>query len=502
MIDNQPPTELSPDADMDAKLSAGFAPTKQTVTDRETGYDWRIQDWDSDGNTVITVSYAFIRVATTVGREVQPSLQQFGSQEVVNPGETFVWDTRFEIMASNPRLRALGEQPADQQPPGIAQKIASLERLRALGGSLIERPFTIVVSPQGELLAVRGIDVIMDQFRNELSKDEMERSQRAKQDAWIEAFFGDDTVNKTLTLNLLLPYSAEAVSPEDTWSDSHEFEVSGMKVTVTRKMRLDGAPNPDGGLRLAGVIGMGFQAAASALYKDRLVIESRGESLRLTADVDSTTGMYRKLSSDGTFKFTARVREAAAGAAPAIHVDQHVFSSAVAARFARRDPSDKKFLLFGGGNGAYQLRLGLDWSQNSIGEKIGTLLGTVYRQAVSGAQLNVSVAPPLSSEDELKQPLNEDATRVKTLLERAWHGKQIKLSWSKLFETGPVRWSRCRLEIMTPNGEQMAYWNQVGYGPQGHYTFELTRPGAPSDESDKEVMGILDSIVTPDPNGP
>jgi hypothetical protein len=486
--DSNPPTAvLSRDADPLERLKANSAPRKQTVTAREIGYDWRIEDRDADGNTVITVSYAFIRVTMTLGREVRTSLRQFGSQEVVNPGATFELDTRLEIMMSNPTLEALKKLPSDQQPPGLAEMIANLEWARdTLNRSLVGRPFTMVVSPQGKLLAVRGMDVIMDQYRGEMSKRKTEFAQRAQQDALIESFFGEDTVSKTMTLSLLLPYPAGTVRPGDTWSDKHEFEVSGMKMPVTRNMKLDGLPGADGSVALSGVIEMAFQ-------KDRLVIDARRATLRLRADVDVATGMFRELQSEGNIEITARAQDAAPGAAPVFSLDQQQFSSAVVTRFARRDSSDRKLWVFDGGNGAYRLRLGSDWAQISMSEKIANILFTVYTQAASGAQLTTSVKPR-SLEEEEKQPLSEAAARLKALFETDGRRK-VKLSWNRLFETGSVRWVRFRLEIAERDGEQQTYWAQFGYGPLGRYSFELTRPGTPSSAMDAEVTGILDSIA-------
>src|SRR5207249_3928810 len=158
-----PKTAPGKDADPEERLKAMSAPKKQTVTARRIAYDWRIQDRDADGNTVIEASYAFIQVTTTLGKVVRPTPRISQPMEVVNPGATIVMDTRVDLLASNPMLKALRQKPADQQPPGLAELVSTLEWGRnTLNRSLITRTFTMVVSPEGKLLAVRGMDAIMD----------------------------------------------------------------------------------------------------------------------------------------------------------------------------------------------------------------------------------------------------------------------------------------------------------------------------------------------------
>ncbi|MSQ59257.1 MAG: hypothetical protein EXR36_06325 [Betaproteobacteria bacterium] len=58
---------------------AGLAPTQQTIIAKTIGIDWRIQDPDTEGNTVIAASYAFIQAEFTLGREVMASVTNFGA---------------------------------------------------------------------------------------------------------------------------------------------------------------------------------------------------------------------------------------------------------------------------------------------------------------------------------------------------------------------------------------------------------------------------------------
>jgi hypothetical protein len=81
---------------------------------------------------------------------------------------------------------------------------------------------------------------------------------------------------------------------------------------------------------------------------------------------------------------------------------------------------------------------------------------------------------------------------MKRLLER--DGDKVNLSWSKLFETGAVHWVRFRLEITESNGDQRVYWSQLGYGPRGYYSFDLTLPNQSSVEFDAQVNERYESI--------
>ncbi len=491
--DTKPPTAApGRDADPLERLKASWAPRKQTVTAKEIGYDWRVQDRDAQGNTAIATSYAFLRVKITKDRMVRTSFRQFGAEDVVDPGVTIVLDTRHDdIMASNPMLGALKEQPADKQPPGFAELFANLEWAQGiLKRTLIGRPFTLVVSPQGQVLEVKGWDVIMDQYRNEMSKRTTEFANRAQQDAVLEAFFGEDSVRQTMMLTLL-PYPTQAVHPGDIWSDKFNIEMFGLPVTVTRKMGFDDLPGADGMVLLSGFI---HDEVALPKQKGRLVIDPQSfvDKGRVRAYVDVATGMYRDLEYSRRTKITIRDPEAAADAKPEFYMDSRLTRSVLVKRLARRDPRDKKLWVFEGGNGAYQLSLGPDWVPGRMNDLIGGMLGTIYHHAASGAQLTTSVKPA-SPQYEQENPLNEATSKLKEQFETMDHAK-VKVSWSKMFESGAVRWLRFRMEITWPDGEQQTYWSQNGYGPHGDYTFELTRPGAPSSEMDAEVMAILNSI--------
>jgi hypothetical protein len=480
-----PPTAPGKEADPEERLKAMSAPKKQTVTARKIAYDWRIQDRDADGNTVIEASYAFIQVATTLGKVVRPTPRISQPTEVLNPGATIVMDTRVDLEASNPMLQALRQRPADQQPRGLAELMGTLEWGRnTLNRSLVGRPFTLVVSPEGKLLAVRGMDAIMDRYRVEMNARKTEFEARARQDAWIEAFFGEDTFSQTATANLLLPYSGKPVAQGETWSDAFEFEVSGVKLSAKRTMRLDGATGADGGVPLSGVMEVQFR-------KEGMVFDPPDASLRLTASVDAETGMYRQRSSEGSIAVSVRAKDSVA------RLDLQLFSSTEVTRLATRDPGNKKLWVFDGPDGRYQLRLGSDWVPDKKSEEPGPLRNLLkgmrkYNQTGTQAQL-VSNVSPGSPEDEVRSPLSAQAAVLKGTFEKDGTRK-VTLSWSRLFDSGSVHWMRCRIEVQEAGGEQQTYWGQVGYGTH-KYTFDLSQPGPPSAASDAEATAILDSIV-------
>ncbi len=486
-----PATTPGRDADPEERLKAMSAPKKQTVTARRIAYDWRIQDRDADGNTVIEASYAFIQVTTTFGKVIRPTPRISQPFEVVNPGATIVMDTRVDLEASNPMLRALRRKPADQQPAGLGELMATLEWGRnTLNRSLMGRPFTLVVSPEGKLLAVRGMDAIMDQYRVEMNTRKTEFEARARQDAWIEAFFGEDTFRQTATASLLLPYAPKPVAQGESWSDAFEFEVSGVKLAAKRTMRLDGATSADGSVPLSGVLELQFR-------KEGMVFDPPDASLRLTASVDAATGMYRQLGSEGNFAVAVRAKDTAAGSAPLSRLDLQLSSETEVVRLATRDPGNKKLWVFDGPDGRYQLRLGSDWVPDKRSEEPGplkTLLKDMrkYNQTGTQAQLIANVSPG-SPEDEIRSPLSAHAAALKSTFEKDGKSK-VTLSWSRLFDSGSVHWMRCRIEVQEAGGEQQTYWGQVGYGTH-KYTFDLSQPGPPSPASDAEATAILDSIV-------
>ncbi|MSQ59256.1 MAG: hypothetical protein EXR36_06320 [Betaproteobacteria bacterium] len=357
-----------------------------------------------------------------------------------------------------------------------------------LNRSIAGRSFILVVSPHGELLAVRGMEAIMDQYRSEMSRRVVPFDVRARQDAMIESFFGEDTIGKTMTLSLLLPYPARPVRPGDSWSDRHEFEIAGLKMTLSRTLALDAEPGEDGQVSLSGSVEM-------VPRKEGWVIDSRQASWSMRSQVDAATGMYSTLEAEGHIDLTARERGVPADAPPLLEMDLRTTSSATVTRLARRDPNDKRLWVFHGGFGAYRLRLGSEWTTGAMDEQIAGMLFSVYRHARSDAQLTATVRLP-SLEYEREYPLKDSAARMMAIFSGDAR-RPVKLSWSKLFSAGPVRWVRFRVEVPGHNGgPQRTYWAQLGYGAHRYYSFELMSPGAPSQEMDAEISEILDSITT------
>ncbi len=476
-----------PDADRNERLKASSALRQQSVTDKEIGYDWKIQERDADGNTVITTSFAYIRVVQTFGKQIRVNE---GQGEVVNEGAELVLDTRQDIMISNPILKELNKMPHDQQPKTIVQSIAILEKaLEILNHSLIGRSFTMVISPGGKLLEVRDMNLVMDQYRDEIGKIKTEFIERAKLDAWIESFFGEDNVSKTMRMILLLPYPEPTTQPGETWSDKIEFDISGLKIVMTRQLRLNEVKT-DGKILLSGAAKMKFQ-------KDGILFDPPEADLSLNADFDLTTGMYDRYQSEGDMKFTARAKEVAPGADSVLYLDQQLYLKAVVTKVAHWDSLDKKFWVFEEPGMRYRLRLAAGWTpeirDNTLNPSRSILKNIqLYDQPLTQATLTSS-AWPISKEDK-QQDLSGKAQELKAMFEKDGKTKAA-ISLNKVFNTGSVRWQRCRIEIKEATGEQRTYWSQSGYGTN-KYTFELIFPGPPSVETEREASEMFDRIET------
>lgn len=485
-IDEQRATVAGAGADALDRLKAAGAPRRQNITDKEIGYDWKIINRDAAGNTEILIRYIYLRIELTQDRFVSISLKQFGSEEVLQPGTKLVFDTGADVMTSNPMLEAINKQPREQHPEGFAQLVDTLQWATGiLKRTLLAHPFTMIVSPAGKVIAVKGLERMMDQYREEMSQRKKTAMERAQLDALLEAFFSEESVIQTMTMSMLLPYPSQAVHPGEVWSDKQEFEILGVAVVVTRKLSLAAEPRADGQIPLSGTIETTFPKRHG-----QLSIDARASSIRLKASLDALTGMYRNLEYAGNTDITIRNEAAPADAEREHSINSRTSSSVVVKRLGSRDPRDRTMWTFAGGLGSYHVTLGPDWAAAQVNERIAGMLFTVFADVVNDAQLTTTLRYATGFGTE--PPLDQAPARMKKLLES--DGDQVKLSWSKLFETGAVHWVRFRLEITKSNGNRRVYWSQLGSGPLGSYSFELSLPNQSSVEFDAEVDRIYESI--------
>jgi hypothetical protein len=491
-VDTDPPADAPPppNADPLEQLKASLAPKKVSETRGEVGLDWKIEEPDADGNTVITVSYAYVRREITKNKQVRPSLSNFTGEEVVDPGQMVVVDSRQTIVASNPTL-----PPDWETSPVIKASVEAFEWLRGmLNDTLIGRPFTVAVSPRGKVVAVKGMDVIWDNFRERM-KEKTAQADRPRLDNFIEAFFGEDNVTKTFTLNLLVPFPEQSVRPQERWFDEYEFELAGLKLPITRRLELDEAPAADGTASLSGLYEYHFPKR-----KDAMVIDAKKQYLSITTNINVATGMYQWLNYTGALEITGRESDAAENARPTFYLNSQLSGSVKVRRLSWRDPADQRFSVYPGAEGAYQVHLGRDWAPNIIDEKLNDSLISTYKHARSEVQLTATVQP-ISLTFQWDHPLNEMAARLKQSME-ADGSSQVKISWNKLFDAGPMHWARFRMEITSRDGTQRTNWAQLGYATSGQYAFELTHPGLAVSDVDAEVDAILNSIATKEPTNP
>ncbi len=204
---------------------------KQSSTEKEIAYYWKIKDRDVDGNTVMEVSFAYLKLEMTTERVIKGPPVMFSSKNVMSLGITITVDTRDSILNTNPIFQEAKSLPAEQIPPEFDKMIANLENVRSiLNQTLIGKPMTVVVSPEAKVISVKGMDVIWDQYRDLVGKIKTDLAQRAQLDQLMEAFFGEDNITKMMNHNLLLPYPKNAVNIGDSWSDNYVFELGDAKL--------------------------------------------------------------------------------------------------------------------------------------------------------------------------------------------------------------------------------------------------------------------------------
>jgi len=485
--DTEPPAAApGPDALPEDRLKQAFAPAKKTVTEREQGFEWKIEKPDAAGNSVITVKYVYLRLVVTKNRLVRPSFSKFGGEEVVDPGQTFVLDTRLSIAASNPALR----QPSEQSPQTKAW-VDNQEWYRSvLSDTLMDQSFTLVVSPAAKVVAVKGMDEILDRFRERM-KEKTERAERPAMDSLIESLLGEDNVANTFNLSVLLPLPEQPVRPGERWADNYSYEFSGLKVAITRRLQMDEAPAPDGTAALSGLMEFHFPE-----QKGRLVIDAKRAYQSINSRIDVATGVCRYLNSGAHLEVNFLDADAAQGAKPVLSWNYKLAGSVVVKRLSWRDPADNRFNVYPIANGAFQVRLGSEWAQIDADLNYHDSLVSIYKQANGDAEFIATVAP-LSLAYQGLHPLDQMAEQLKKSLQVNGVAR-VNITWSKYFETGQVHWARFRVETTSQNGTQATNWLQFGYATSGQFTFALTRTGRASSDMDTEADAILNSIAARD----
>ncbi|MEO6391839.1 MAG: DUF6263 family protein, partial [Pyrinomonadaceae bacterium] len=204
----------------------------QTITFRKINSLWKVLDRDPKGNTVIEITYKYVRTVRTFGRVVDA----WADFLVKERGYVVVWDTRRKTAEINPGFAGLEQMPKNEKVEFFIRYFRDIETVRqALANYLINHPFRIVVDKQGRITEVQDMDLLLDQYRTELAKLTPDFQTRAKQDAIVNAFLGEDAVRQSLSVSQLLPFPLKPVTVGEKWSDSYEFTVLGKKVPVTRE---------------------------------------------------------------------------------------------------------------------------------------------------------------------------------------------------------------------------------------------------------------------------
>jgi hypothetical protein len=469
------------------KENENSAVRNQSVTDKEIGYDWKIQEPDANGNTVISSSFSYIRVVQKIGRKIRI----IGSlKEVLNEGADLVLDTRQEMTISNPFLNELYKMPPEQQPKSIIENIAILEKaLEILKKALIGRPFTMVISPDGKLLEVHDMNLLMDQYRDEIGSIKTTLLERAMLDKWIESFFGEDNISKTIKMILLLPYPEPATKSGENWSDKIDFDLSGLQITMTRRLKIN-TPQSGGKLFLSGSVNMQFQ-------KEGLLFDPPEAVLTLNAGFDPATGMYDSFESEGDLKFAIKPKLKSPGADSIAYFDLYLYRKAVVTKIGHWDSMDKQYWVFDDNDLRFRIRLKNGWTPeiwDNTNNPSRSILKDMHLFIQTLTQASFISGVSSIKKNDLLLDLSQTAKNLKAVFEK--DGKtRAEITLNKVFNTGSIRWQRCRMEIKETSGEQRTYWEQTGYG-SNKYSFELTIPGPPSEVSDREVTEMLNRIET------
>jgi len=397
-------------------------------------------------------------------------------------------------MASNPGLVALLNQSDNPTDEATAKALDQMKCwqivLAIMNKTLIGHPFKMVVSQEGKVLSSSGMDKIWDQYQDEIKKVKADLAGQASLNAVIEEWFGEDTTNSTLTMSVLLPYPDHAAKVGESWSDTMHIEKAGMACSVTRVMRLDGQPNANGWVPLSGKIVFDFPKRVN-----HHVIEFSDQGNKLQANLYTDTGVMRDAHWSGQLRMSARNEDAAADSAQVMALSSAFEGSLAVKRLGCRDPQTSGLSVFGGCNLAYCLRLGNDWIPGSLKSYYDDAMldgmpeepfAAEYHNCRNSAWLHVTV-PSADLKYQQQHPLSKVAEDTAAT-------SKTKLIWSKLFAKGGINWVRCRMDSNTGDARKRTIWSQVGYGPKNRYFFDLTLPGACTDDAEREAVQILDSI--------
>lgn len=450
----------------------------QTITVRKINSLWKVLDRDPKGNTVIEITYKYIRSARTFGRVVDA----WADFLVKDRGFVVVWDTRRKTTEINPDFAGLEQMPRNEKVEFFIRYFRDIESVRlALANYLIDRPFKIVVDKQGRITEVQDMDLLLDQYRTELAKLTPDFQTRAKQDAIVNAFLGEDAVRQSLSVSQLLPFPLKPVAVGEKWSDSYEFTVLGRKVPVTREFSVvKGYPEY---YELVGKTS--YSIAPSENDKDLKLLGTA----EISTTVDPQTGMFHELKQKGSLK---RTPTAASNDNPwanqsdlLMRFDQTTSFSHVATRSIK----DRSKWRYYGGYEDFYIQLGEHWYREP--DESGPLFSG-FINGQGGASITSAIlvkgfeGAPQKSEDipAYLESYSKVSLPVKT--------SNFKLL--KTFRTANVEWFRAQHDVSYEAGFVEHLIVQGGFDGKSFFVFILRGWGDSFELKLAEGTAALDSI--------
>jgi hypothetical protein len=199
-------------ADTEENLVEGSK--SQSTTSKEIAQTWEVESVTKEGDFAINVNFVSLRMR----KSLAPSIE-------------LVMDTGRPVGETNPALAQLG--------PQVAPLIEKLETIRKLIADVfLPRTFKLVVSNVGKVKSVTGFDEAWENYRLKVETFIPDKAKRAELDALIEAFFGEDAVNKLFSYTLFVGLPNQNVTVGQEWSDSTEFAFQSIRLPLRRNYKL------------------------------------------------------------------------------------------------------------------------------------------------------------------------------------------------------------------------------------------------------------------------
>jgi hypothetical protein len=351
---------------------------------------------------------------------------------------------------------------------------------QAFANYLIDRPFRIVVDKQGRIVDVQDMDLLLDQYRTELAKLTKDFETRAKIDALVTAFLGDEAVRQMLTVNLLLLFPAAPVAVGQKWSDTNEFNFLGRKVPLTREFAVTNHHQ--------------FSSDISGTTTFRVIPRPNEKDLNLigttniTTTVYSPSGLFYELKQHGSVKRAQTTQTDDGSMFPRSDVLMRFEGTTTVNRLATRSSTDRSKWRFPGGNEDFYILLGESWYRTDPILHTETDMYVESRDQTSITSKILFPQGHLKSKEDIPTEL-EFFSILGTI-----PVKEFTFNMIKTFRTGNVDWYRARIDMKSQVGFSQHMVVQGGFDGTRFFFFYLTAGGKDFERELAEGTLALDSI--------